>query len=81
MENNERKITADKMDDSIPLFLSFCIEQYKKSEGICGMASMEKLSASGALDYLEKNYEAIHTQSPQWILEEIYEYLAKHDSK
>lgn len=39
---------------------------------------MAILSESGALDYLERNYEVIHTQSPQWILEEIEEYLRNH---
>lgn len=73
MEN--RKNTYS--EDAIPLFLSFCIEQYKNSKSINGKEAMEELAASGALKYLEDNYEVIHTQSPQWILEEIDEYLSK----
>lgn len=67
-------------EDSIPLFLSFCIEQYKAAKGIPGEQAMEILMRTGALDYLADNYEAIHTQSPQWILEEIEEYVNKHTS-
>lgn len=69
-------------EDTIPLFLSFCIEQYKNTKSITGEEAMEILSAGGVLDYLESNYEVIHTQSPQWIVEEIEEYLnsrPKHD--
>jgi len=67
-------------EDTIPLFLSFCIEQYKKSCGLNGQEAMKVLSESGALDYLEDNYEVIHTQSPQWILEEINEFI-NHSKK
>lgn len=65
-------------EDSIPLFLSFCIEQYKAAKGISGEEAMETLMHTGALDYLAENYEVIHTQSPQWILEEINEYVNQH---
>jgi len=67
-------------EDTIPLFLSFCIEQYKDSRGINGQEAMRILSDSGVLDYLEENYEVIHTQSPQWILEEISEFI-NHSKK
>lgn len=39
---------------------------------------MEELSAFGTLEYLKENYEVIHTQSPQWIIEEIEEFIIKH---
>lgn len=68
-------------EDTIPLFLSFCIEQYKDANSISGEKSMEILLNTGALDYLTENYEAIHTQSPQWIREEIEEYVTKHTMK
>jgi len=65
-------------EDAIPLFLSFCIEQYKNAKGLSGAEAMEILLKTGALDYLERHYEVIHTQSPQWIREEIEEYLSTH---
>lgn len=65
-------------EDALPLFLSFCIEQFKNARSLPGERAMAILSESGALDYLERNYEVIHTQSPQWILEEIEEYLRNH---
>jgi hypothetical protein len=67
--------TTNSKDDAIPLFLSFCIEQYKNAMGITGKESMEILDRTGTLAYLEECYEPIHTQSPQWILQEIEDYI------
>lgn len=65
-------------EDTIPLFLSFCIEQYKNAKGISGRQAMEILSDAGVLDYLERNYEVLHTQGHQWLLEEMDEYMQNH---
>ena len=65
-------------EDTIPLFLSFCIEQYKEAHNISGKEAMTRLSDSGVLDYLEDNYEVIHTQSPQWILQDIEDFMQNH---
>ncbi|HRF86078.1 MAG TPA: DUF3791 domain-containing protein [Alloprevotella sp.] len=35
-------------------------------------------SKTGLTTFLAENFESIHTQSPQWILEEINEYLSLH---
>lgn len=70
----------DAREDTVPLFLSFCIEQYKAAHHLTGAEAMERLLASGALDFLEQNYEVIHSQSPQWILEEIEQYLSSHNT-
>lgn len=42
---------------------------------------METLLDTGTLDYLERNHEVLHTQSPQWILEEINEFIRTHSTK
>lgn len=68
-------------DDNIPLFLSFCIEQYKHEKAISGKDALQILQNSGALTYLEDNYEILHTQSPQWIMEEIDGYIKKQKEK
>jgi hypothetical protein len=62
-------------EDAIPLFLSFCIEQYKHANGLTGRQAMETLDSTGTLSYLERHYGVIHTQSPQWILEDINEFI------
>ena len=65
-------------EDAIPLFISFCIEQFKDAQKISGKEAMEILLNHGVIDYLTRNYEVLHTQSPQWLLEEINEFINNH---
>ena len=65
----------DKRKQDIAYFVSFCIEQYKNAKGLTGAESMRQLDAYGTLDYLAEHYETLHTQSHQWILEDIDEFI------
>lgn len=56
-------------------FISFCIEQYKKEKGISGSEAMALLSEYGVLEYLSEHWEILHTQSRQWIIEDIDEFI------
>ncbi|MBQ0075736.1 MAG: DUF3791 domain-containing protein [Bacteroidales bacterium] len=56
-------------------FVSFCIEQYKQHARISGEESAELLFRSGVVQYLNDNFEVLHTQSRQWLMEEIDERL------
>ncbi len=62
-------------EQDIAYFVSFCIEQYKNSKKLTGEQAMLKLDKFGVLGYLEDNYDVLHTQSCQWILEDIDEYI------
>ena len=64
-----------KHDQDIAYFLSFCIEQYKTDKGISGSESAEILARYGVLDYLADHYEVLHTQSRQWLLEDIDDFI------
>jgi len=66
--------------DAIAFFLSFCVEIYKNVHSLTGDEASVVLADSGAFTFLEDNYEVLHTQSPQWILEEIEEYLSNHNT-
>ena len=57
-------------------FLSFCIEQYKNAKGMNGAEVMETFAQYGVLAYLNNHFEILHTQSRQWILEDIEEFIA-----
>ena len=61
--------------DDISLFLAFCIEQYKQRHQLTGEQSMQLLNQYGVLEYLEECYEPLHTQSAQWIMEDIDEFI------
>ena len=62
-------------NQDIAYFLSFCIEQYKISKGITGAEAIALLSEYGVLEYLAEHWEILHTQSRQWIIEEIDEFI------
>jgi len=58
-------------DDTIPAFVTFCIEQYKNYKNISGKEAMQTLSDAGVLEYLIEHYDALHLESRQWILKDI----------
>ena len=65
---NKRKL-------DIAYFLSFCIEQYKKEKGISGAEAARLLQGYGGLEYLKEHFEVLHTQSKQWLLADIDEFI------
>ncbi len=65
----------DKKKQDIAYFLSFCIEQYKNEKGISGSKAMVLLSKYGVLEYLAEHFEILHTQSRQWLIEDIDEFI------
>ncbi|MCH5312392.1 MAG: DUF3791 domain-containing protein [Prevotella sp.] len=65
----------NKQEQDIAYFLSFCIEQYKKEKKLTGSEAMLHLNKYGVLDYLEEHFDVLHTQSRQWLLEDIDEYI------
>ena len=70
------KFMSTRSND-ISLFLAFCIEQYKQRHHLTGEQSMRILDQYGVLEYLENDYEPLHTQSAQWIMEDIDELINK----
>lgn len=66
-------MSKEEIDKSY--FVGFCIEQWKLHRGISGAEAAEILFASGISDYLSDNFEVLHTQSRQWLMEEIDERL------
>ncbi|MBQ9640191.1 MAG: DUF3791 domain-containing protein [Bacteroidaceae bacterium] len=65
----------DKRSLDIAYFLSFCIEQYKAAKHLSGAEVVETFSQYGVLEYLEEHFEPLHTQSRQWLMEDIEEYI------
>ena len=69
----------DKKKQDVAYFLSFCIEQYMNAKGLPHNEAISLLSENGVLDYLADHFEILHTQSHQWIIEEIDEYITEHN--
>lgn len=78
-----REITVimDKKDLDIAYFISFCIEQYKTKYGFSGKEVMSLFEKYDVLQYLSDNFEVLHTQSRQWLIEEIEDYITKEKEK
>lgn len=65
----------DKEPD-IAYFLSFCIEQYGKKHQLSGGEVVSLFDRYEVLPYLEENFEVLHTQGYQWLMEEIDEIIS-----
>ena len=65
----------DKQNLDIAYFLSFCIEQYMNAKRLSHDEAIALLSGCGVLDYLAEHFEILHTQSSQWIIEDIEEFI------
>ena len=65
----------DKRNQDIAYFISFCIEQYKVEKGMSGCEVVALFSVYGIMEYLAEHWEILHTQSRQWIVEDIDEYI------
>ena len=65
----------NKKNLDIAYFLSFCIEQYKEAKHLHGAEVANLFNKYGVLEYLEQHFESLHSQSRQWILEDIDEFI------
>ena len=64
-----------KKDKDIALFVSFCIEEYGAVKGLTGDRVLDLFSEYGVTDYLSECFEPLHTQSRQWLIAEIDEFI------
>lgn len=55
--------------------LSFCIEQNGKKYQLSGDEVVSLFDRYEVLPYLEENFEVLHIQSHQWLMEEIDEKI------
>ena len=65
----------NKRNLDIAYFLSFCIEQYKKEKEVSGAEAVQTLKQYGVLEYLAEHFDVLHTQSKQWLLADIEEFI------
>ena len=73
--NSNGSLCMNKKEQDIAYFLSFCIEQYKEQHELTGAEAADVLSRYGVLEYLEQHYESLHSQSKQWIMEDIEQFI------
>lgn len=80
-KSDKTYVDAYTGDESIPMFITFAIEQYKNYKGISGEEAAGILADAGVLKHLEEYYDVLHTQSAQWLVAEMEEMIANHNSK
>ncbi|MCL2557178.1 MAG: DUF3791 domain-containing protein [Treponema sp.] len=56
-------------------FVVYCIETYKDKKNLDGKTAYQKLKNSGAIEYIDENYDALHTFGDDGIVWNIDEYL------
>ena len=71
----------DKRKQDIAYFLSFCIEQYMNEKRLNIDETLALMTECRVLDYLTEHFEILHTQSRQWIIEDIDEYIKERKGK
>ncbi len=64
-----------KEEKDVALFVAFCIEEYGAAKGMNGEQVLDLFSKYGLVDYLSEFYDVLHTQSRQWLIEEIDEFI------
>ena len=65
----------DKKIKDISYFISFCIEEYMNTKGVNEEEVINTFSEYGVLDYLNKYFDVLHTQSRQWLIEDIDDFI------
>lgn len=67
------------MNDTEALyFLSFCIEAYKMRHNLSGNDTLQLFDKTGATQYIINGYDVLHTQSEDWIVADVEEYIRLH---
>lgn len=74
-------LLMDKRKQDIAYFLSFCIEQYMNEKRLNIDETLALMTECRVLDYLTEHFEILHTQSRQWIIEDIDEYIKERTGK
>ncbi len=63
-------------EQSIVNFVVFCLEAYKRAQGISGAEAAELFVRHGVTEYLRDGYDVLHALGEQALVEDITKYLA-----
>lgn len=64
----------NKLND-IQKFIIFCLENYKTKNNLSGNDTSELFNTYNVFEYLEEGYEILHTQSMNYVVKEIEEFI------
>lgn len=63
--------------DKINNFQLFCIESYRSSKDITGLAALEDFRRAGVFGFLSSGYEVLHSQGRNYIISIITDYIER----
>ena len=61
-------------------FQVFCLESYRSAKGISGIKALNDFKHARVFDLLASGYEVLHTQSKNYLIAEITQYINNHDA-
>lgn len=56
-------------------FVVFCLEAYKRAEGLSGRQSAELFVSHGVTGYLREGYDVLHSLGESALVEDVRKYL------
>lgn len=75
-EKTERK-RIGKDNPKILLFQMFCAENYREARNISAQETLLLFSGHGVFKFLHDNFEMLHTQDTEYILDTVTTYIHK----
>lgn len=63
--------------NKIQQFQLFCLESYRLTNNISGIKALNEFREFKVLDYLAAGYDVLHTQSENYIISDINDYLKR----
>lgn len=65
-------------DNNTYKFIIFCLEHYRHFKQITAMQSLLLFRQTGAFQYLAEGYDVLHTQSRDYIVADIDDFIHNH---
>lgn len=60
-------------------FQLFCLESYRSAKGYTGLKALSDFKNANVFDFLASGYIVLHTQSKNYILSELDQYIIHHN--
>lgn len=76
MEHERRMQDGDIASRELQ-FVVFCVDMYARMNGLSGLQAYALFKEKNLLSFLKNNYEVLHTQGENYIMDEIKLYLRR----
>lgn len=70
-----------KVSKEVFVFYTYCLEKYAIGKHISGLRAWVDFKEYGVDDYIINNYDLLHTQGTEFILEDIHQYIHRRGKR